>query len=347
MYGFDIERVNLKNEEAVNEVKKFLNQNDLDLDENVDYTLVIRHDDKIKGTCSKAGSVLKCFAISEELRGEGMSEKLITELNNKLFEEGIYHSFIFTKPKNVPIFKGLNYKLVCEVEKVALLESGLSDIHKYLDRIEKEYDLSEKKDRAAIVMNCNPFTLGHRYLIEAASKLSEEVLVFIVQEDKSLFPFDVRYSLVREGVKDLSNVKVIKGGEYIISSVTFPAYFLREENEILRAYTSLDSEIFLKYFCERFNITKRFVGEEPFCNVTNIYNETLQNKFKNYGKELVVINRKENKGEKISASTVRKLIKDDNMMKVKEIVPKVTYDFLCSQEGSAIIEKIKYSNTPH
>ncbi|MFX0549559.1 [citrate (pro-3S)-lyase] ligase [Hathewaya histolytica] len=347
MYEYSIEKVNLNNVEEVSEVREFLLSYDLGLDKDLDYTLVIRKGGNIKGTCSKAKSVLKCFAVSEELRGEGFSEKLITKLNDKLFEEGIYHSFIFTKPDNIPIFTGLGYSLIVEVNKVALLENGMYNIDKYLDKIAKKYNLNDKKQRSALVMNCNPFTFGHRYLIEQASKDAEEVLVFIVQEDKSLFPFNVRYNLVKEGVRDLGNVKVIEGGEYIISSATFPSYFLRKEEDILTAYTKLDSEIFLRYFCSRFNISKRFVGEEPYCKVTRAYNESLEENFRRYNKELIILERKEEEGEKISASKVRELIKHDKLEEVKNLVPRVTYEFLNSIEGRGIVEKIKSSNSPH
>lgn len=347
MYEFCIEKVNLNNQEDVLEVKKFLSFFSLDLDKNIDYTLVIRQGEEIKGTCSKSGNVLKCFAISNELRGEGLSEKLITALNDKLFDEGIYHSFIFTKPENIPIFTGLNYKLVEQVNKVALLESGIYNIDKYLEKISQKYLLTEKKERASIVMNCNPFTLGHRYLIEQAAKESEEVLIFIVQEEKSLFPFKVRYNLVREGVKDLKNVKVIEGGEYIISSATFPTYFLREKNDISNAYTDLDSKIFLRYYCSKFNIVKRFVGEEPFCKVTEFYNKTLKENFKKFNKKLIIIERKAEDGEKISASRVRELLKQGRLKDTKNLLPMVTFKFLCSEEGKKIIEKIKDSNSLH
>lgn len=347
MYEYSIEKVNLNNKDEVLEVKEFLMKYNLDLDKDVDYTLVIKKDDIIKGTCSKSKSILKCFAISTELRGEGLSEKLITMLNHKLFEEDIYHSFIFTKPENTSIFKGLLYTVVAEVERVTLLENGIYNINKYLDKLAKKYELNSVKNRAAIVMNCNPFTFGHRYLIEEASKMAEEVLVFIVEEDKSLFPFEVRYNLVKEGVKDLKNVKVIEGGEYIISSATFPSYFIRKEDEQIEAYTKLDGTIFTKYFCERFNITKRFVGDEPYCKVTRAYNEALKEIFEKYNRELVIIDRKMHSNNKISASRVRELIKNDNLEEVKEIVPKVTFDFLNSSKGRKIVEKIKNSNSPH
>lgn len=347
MYDYNVEKINLKKESQINEVKSFLNKFELELDDNVDYTIVIRVDGKIKATCSKAKSVFKCFAVSKELQGEGISNKLITALNDRLFEEEMYHSFIFTKPENISVFEGLNYKLVYQVEKAALLENGMYDINKYLNKIKKKYNLQKDRYRAALVMNCNPFTLGHRYLIEEASKNAEEVIIFIVEENKSLFPFNVRYELVKEGVKDLKNVKVIAGGEYIISQATFPSYFLRKKDDILSAYTEMDAGIFAEYFCKKFNICKRFVGEEPYCQVTKQYNKSLKKKLNEYNIELCIIKRKAHNDIAISASEVRNLIKGDSFEKVKEIVPEITWTFLNSVKGKEIVERIKVSNSPH
>lgn len=347
MYNLNIERINLNNKDAVSEVKTFLEKSGLGLDKDVDYTLVAREGEEIKGTCSKAKNVLKCFAVSEELRGEGVTAKLINYLNDRLFEEEIYHSFIFTKPQNIDIFKGVGYTLISESYKVALLENGIYNISSYINKLKKQYSLMENKKRGSIVMNCNPLTLGHLYLIEEAAKQCEELLIFIVEENKSLFPFEDRYELVKRGTEHITNVKVIKGGEYIISSATFPSYFLREKSDVLTAYTSLDVTIFGEYFVSGLNIKSRYVGEELYCEVTNAYNNSLKAILPKYGVEVVEIKRKEQDSIPISASRVREYIRENSMEKVLNLVPKVTYDFLNTQKGKEIVEKIKITNSPH
>ena len=161
MYWLNIEKVNLNNKISLDEVKEFLRRFDLDLDKNVDYTLVIRENGIIKATASKSKSVLKCFAISKELQGEGISNKLITALNDKLFEEGIYHSFVFTKPNNIELFTNMGYKLVAEGMGVILLENGIYDINKYLKGIIKNHNIDINKKHSALVMNSNHLTEGH------------------------------------------------------------------------------------------------------------------------------------------------------------------------------------------
>ncbi|WP_032120443.1 [citrate (pro-3S)-lyase] ligase [Clostridium amazonitimonense] len=347
MDGLKMEVIDLCNLAERKNVEIFLSGFDLDYEKDIDYTLVLKDEKGIVATCSKAKNILKCFAISPNLQGEGITATLITNLIDKLFSEGIYHSFIFTKPENVDIFTSLGFKLLYTAKKVALLESGIYDIHSYLKKLIKKYDINTDKPRSALVMNCNPFTNGHRYLIEKASEVSEEVLVFIVEENKSLFPFEDRYNLVKEGTRDLKNVKVIPGGEYIISSATFPSYFLRKEDDKLNSYTSIDAGIFAMYFCKMLNINERFVGEEPYCKVTNAYNEALLEELKNFGIKLSIVPRKAIDGDVISASKVRKLIKDNDIKNIKGLVPKETFDFLNSKKGKEIVEKIKVSESPH
>src|SRR5665811_654567 len=118
MYGFYTQRINLKDENEVKQVSEFLQTFQLKLDDNVDYTIVIRQNGEIKATCSKAKNVFKCFAVSDDLRGTGVSATLMGAISDKLFEEGIYHSFIFTKVANIDIFTSLGYKLIYKIENV-------------------------------------------------------------------------------------------------------------------------------------------------------------------------------------------------------------------------------------
>ncbi|SCH71641.1 MULTISPECIES: [citrate (pro-3S)-lyase] ligase [unclassified Romboutsia] len=336
---YNVESINLKSNYETNEVRKFLEKFSLKY-EDVDYTVVIRENDDIIATCSKKENILKCFAISENYQGLGLSNNLISKVTEKLFLEGRYHSFIFTKPENQFLFEGLGYKNIFTTDKVSLLESGNKNINASLDKLKKEYKIDDSKEYAALVMNCNPFTLGHRYIIESACKSNENVIIFVVEEDKSVFPFKSRFKLIKEGTKDLENVTVVPAGEYIISSATFPNYFLKKNDDALKEYTKLDCNIFGKYFVPKFNIKKRFVGSEPHCEVTNMYNETIQEVLPKYNVQVELIKRKEIENDAISASRVRKLLKDVKFDQVKELVPKTTFDFLLSEEGELVISKL-------
>lgn len=356
LYDLKPEEINLQEQKEREEVELFLRGFDLSLERDVDYTLVVRDravsEAPIVATCSKEKNVLKCFAVREDFQGEGITALLISALLDKLFSQGLYHSFIFTKPAQVRIFQALNFKLIQSSAAVTLLENGIFDIRQAIEDLREKYALGVG-EKAALVMNCNPFTLGHYYLIEKAALENREVLVFIVEEEQSLFPFRVRYELVCKGVEALSNVKVMPGGAYIISSATFPSYFLREEGERTRAYAELDASIFGRYFCQPLNITKRYVGEEPFCPVTRAYNEVLQRTLPDYGAEVQEIKRKTSKDDNdvaISASEVRELLKGDAPLqgrKLKRLLPEVTLRFLVTNQGREIVEKIKASDSPH
>lgn len=336
---YNVESVNLKSKYEVNEVRDFLEKFELKY-EDVDYTVVIKNQGEIIATCSKKSNILKCFAVDENYQGLGLSNNLISKVTEKLFLENKYHSFIFTKPESQHIFEMLGYKNIFTTDKVSLLESGNKNINKSLDNLKSQYKIKENKKYASIVMNCNPFTLGHRYLIERVSKENENVIIFVVEEDKSVFPFNVRYRLIKEGIKDLKNVLVVPGGQYIISSATFPNYFLKKNDDSLKEYTKLDCNIFGKYFTPKFNINKRYVGSEPHCEVTNIYNNTMKEVLPKYNVEVEIIERKEVLEDAISASRVRSLLKENNIKDVEKLVPKSTMDFLLSEEGEIVINKL-------
>lgn len=343
----NIDKITLNNPNEVKEVTDFLNNFALKYDNSVDYTIVARDNQQIIATASKDKNIVKCFAIDNKYQGEGLSTQLLTQLINRMFDEGYYHSLVFTKLDNKELFRGMGYKEVAHTDKVILMEMGNKNINKTLEKIIKKYEIDISKKRAMLVMNCNPFTLGHQYLVEKVASENEEVLLFVVEEDKSVFPFKIRYELVKKGTAHLSNVKVIEGTEYIISSATFPNYFLRKEDDSLIEYTKLDASVCGEKFGKILNINKRYVGEEPYCNVTNIYNNTLKDILPQYRIEVIIVPRKEIENKAISASYVRELLKSENFEEIKKIVPQTTYEFLLSPQGKEIGEKLKISNTPH
>ena len=179
----------------------------------------------------------------------------------------------------------------------------------------------------SVVMNCNPFTLGHRYLIESAIKCCDFLYIFVVEEDKSFFPFSDRMKCVLDGVADLSNVRVLPSGKFIISSFTLPEYFDKDESGATIDAT-LDLELFATRIAPVLNIKKRFVGNEPFCQVTRQYNNAMLEILPKYGIELVIFDRMELDSEPISASRVRELLKNGEYSKLKCLVPEATLNYL-------------------
>ena len=343
----NIETLNLNSNYQKNELKDFLKKFDLTFDDSIDYSLVIRKDEEIIATASKSKNIIKCFAIDDSLRGEGVTNTLVTTLLNKSFDEGVFHNFVFTKPLNEDIFKGVGFKSISKTDKVALLEIGMNSIDKTIDKIKTQLNWHENKNNGLLIMNCNPFTLGHQFLIEYASEKMDNILILVVEEDKSSFPFNDRIELVRKGTSHLSNVTVLPSTEYVISSATFPNYFLRKEDDSLLEFMKLDTLITAEHFCSKLNINTRFVGEEPYCRITQKYNETMIETFKNFNLNVSIIPRKVMGEKAISASRVRELLKNNELEELKTLVPQSTFEYLNSEKGKEIAERIKHSDSVH
>ncbi|GBU23474.1 [Citrate [pro-3S]-lyase] ligase [Fibrobacteria bacterium R8-3-H12] len=195
-------------------------------------------------------------------------------------------------------------------------------------------DLLRKKKNCencgSIVMNCNPFTFGHLHLIEYAARQCEHLYIFVVQEDKSEFSFCDRFKLVKKNTEHLKNISVLPSTKFIISSQTFGDYFVKQELNKKESVpdVSLDLLIFACAIAPTLNIKKRFVGEEPLDAVTKHYNQEMKKLLPEYGCEVVEIKRKKIGDSVISASRVRKLLKERNFEEIRKIVPEATFKYL-------------------
>ena len=187
---------------------------------------------------------------------------------------------------------------------------------------------AKKTPIGALVMNCNPFTLGHQYLVEYAASKVAKLYLFVVEEDKSEFPFADRIELVRQGVKNFSNVEVLPSGKFIISQQTFSGYFNKASLQDVAVDSSEDVEIFAKEIAPTLGITIRFAGEEPTDNVTRQYNETMKKILPRHGVDFCEIPRKNFGDEPISASKVREALKRGDFDKIKNLVPASTLLYL-------------------
>ena len=314
-------------------------------DRNLDYTCAAYDQNyNIIGTGSCFGNTLRCLAVSNEHRGEGLTNKIVSHLIQYQFARGNFHLFIYTKFSTYHLFKDLGfYEIVRIKDQIVFMENKKTGFNDYLNDLAKsKINYNNAKKIAAIVMNANPFTLGHLFLIEKASKENDILHLFIVSEDKSIVPFNIRKKLIKEGTAHLKNIIYHDTGPYIISSSTFPSYFQKDEKDVIESHANLDIEIFVK-IAKVLDINSRYVGEEPTSLVTGIYNQLMQKKLPENGINCVVIKRKENLGGNgvISASEVRKRIKEGNIDDIKNMVPDCTYKFFKSEEGKNVVDKIK------
>lgn len=304
--------------------KDFLSRAGLEADTQAEATVLVWDDGTLIATGSRQGNLLKCIAVDEGRQGQGLTATVLTRLRQDSFAAGHRHLFLYTKPKNLLQFSSLFFYPVAQTDKVLLMEDQPGGITRFLDTL----PVPCKEGRiGALVMNCNPFTLGHRYLMETAAKECDWVYVFILSEDKSEFSAADRLMLVKEGTQDLKNVTVLPTGPYLISSATFPTYFLKEQTQT--AQCALDVEIFRKYFIPKFGITVRYVGTEPLCPITSQYNEALRRQLPIPLKEIPRLTRED---VPISASAVRALLCTGQADAVQKLVPPTTFAYLQSHD---------------
>lgn len=188
--------------------------------------------------------------------------------------------------------------------------------------------------RGVVVMNCNPFTLGHRYLIEQAAKQVERLFVMVVREDCSLFAYAERKAMVEQGVAHLENVTVIDGSEYAISQATFPTYFLKRLDDAADTQMLLDLDLFRRHIAPALGATARFVGTEPTDQLTRRYNELMHEVLADV-REIV---RLEKEGNAVSASRVRKAMEQGDMSTIRQLVPPTTLPYIIAHLATQALQ---------
>lgn len=299
---------------------------------------VFDSDEKLTGCGCCAGNLLKCFAVDESLRGQNALGSLVSRLVENRFQNGHYNLFVMTRPKNKAMFTSCGFYPLAETPSVLMLENKKNGPEKFYKRlIPGGAELSPHSPTGGvgcIVMNCNPFTKGHQALINYAASRCDLLYIFVVEENRSAFPFDVRLRLVKEGTAHLPNVRVYPSGPYMISSATFPTYFLKEGEDAAVIQSALDITLFASRIAPIFGITKRFAGEEPFDPVTRKYNQAMAEILPDYDIAFMKINRvaaptSGGSEEVISASRVRKLLIESGVTEeVLSLVPPCTAAYL-------------------
>lgn len=336
----------IKDIDDIGIIESFLNDLGLKLPQKIDYTVGIYDGEKIIGTGSVSGNILKGIGINSEYQNEGIMGKIITHLMNKSISLGHDELYVYTKPHLAFNFQSYGFKKVAEASPyVTLLEWTHKGIEYFVNKL-KQRSFQHVKQASCIVMNANPFTLGHLKLIEKAAKESPWLYVIVVEEDCSLFPYSIRHQLIVEGTKHIKNLSVLPGGQYVISSLTFPSYFTRKE-DLAIAHAHLDLEIFCQHIAPSLDVKKRYVGVEPYCEVTSYYNEAMKKILPEYNVSVEEVERFKINGEIVSASKVREYIKLDRLQETKSYLPETTYRFLSSKACEDIIENIKKSNSRH
>lgn len=350
MSDYGISQIYTSDTKANALVDKLLAQEGIRRDKNLDYTCAMYDNEmNIIATGSCFDNTLRCMAVDHRHQGESLMNEIVTHLIQFQFSRGNIHLFLYTKWDSAKFFSNLGFYEIAKIDnQLVFMENKRTGFKDYLSNLKN--DLTKQQANlscssaptqvAAIVMNANPFTLGHLHLIEQASSCNDRVHVFIVSEDTSLVPFTVRKKLVITGTSHLNNICYHDSGPYIISNATFPSYFQKDEGSVIKGHAHLDLSIFSE-IAKALQINARYVGEEPNSIVTNIYNTIMKEQLPTSNVSCTIIPRKEFNSEAISASTVRQALKCNNWALLEKILPKTTLNYFCSDEATPIIKKIQ------
>lgn len=337
---YTIETIRRTNPRALARVEALLRREGIAPDKNLEETIgAFDEDGTLIATGSLFGRTLRCLAVDSAHRGEGLMAQIVGELLTRLAARGITHAFVYTKPAAAEQLAQLGFSEIARVPgEVVFLENKRGAFESYL----RALSAHRYEGRcAAVVMNANPFTLGHQYLLETAARENDFVHCFVVSEDASLVPYDVRMRLVQEGAQRLENVAVHPSGDYIISSATFPSYFLPDEDTASRAHATLDAAVFAR-IAKALNISIRYVGEEPFSHTTALYNAALCAGLPAAGVDVRVVRRvADDAGAAISASEVRVRLRTGGADAIRSLVPESTWAFFASDEAAPVLERIR------
>ncbi len=313
-------------------VRSLLARVGIDWDEGAEFTAILEDDDgNAVATGSRQDNVLKCIAVAPDAQGEGCAAAIVTELVKDAVLSGHSHLFIFTSPKSAALFEQLGFFPVVKTADAALLENRRNGIHAFVAGLERPGEIAAPaggRPVSAIVANCNPFTLGHRYLVETAANASARVHLFILSTDKSRFSAADRLAMVKAGVADLPNVLVHPTSDYLISAATFPSYFIKDKIRAEGINCALDLTLFAECFAKPMGITRRYVGTEPLDEVTASYNRQMRAILPAFGIDVVEVPRLEMDGRAVSASRIRALLDAGKPTEAEALSPPATWGYL-------------------
>lgn len=351
-------------------IEAFLKRNGLRFDDMHYYAAITDDDGEMIAGGGLKGNVIKCVAVDDAHKGEAIANTLISHLIAHANEEGHSNVKLFTKPKNRQLFESLSFRLLAEAPEAVLMETGIGGINntvEALKKIKEEGEVCEENNkeckeeektnlnittpqhlnpstpqplttttplRGVVVMNCNPFTLGHRYLIEQAAKQVERLFVMVVREDCSLFAYAERKAMVEQGVAHLENVTVIDGSEYAISQATFPTYFLKRLDDAADTQMLLDLDLYRRHIAPTLGATVRFVGTEPTDQLTRRYNQLMHEALKDVRETA----RLEKDGYAVSASRVRKAMEQGDMSTIRQLVPPTTLPYIIAHLATQALQ---------
>ena len=316
--------------QRVERINTFLQQYNIQPDADIEFFAEAFIGHRLAGCAGLAGNIIKCVVTDLPWRGMNLTARLLSELEGFALRNRISTLFLCTRPENIGQFRQCGFwPLAQEGDRAVLMENNPVGLQHYCRQLAQWRQPGGKI--AAIVMNANPFTLGHQFLAEQAARQCDWLHLFLVGEEGSFFSYADRLTLVTRGVAHLPNVTVHGGSPYIISRATFPAYFLKETPVVDQAWCAIDLILFRDDIAPALGITHRYIGSEPFCPTTRRYNETMHTLLAGKVTVKEISRIASHDGTAVSASEVRRLLAGRHYDQLRDKVPPTTFSYLEAQ----------------
>ena len=314
-------------------VERFLGENGLRMEVLDVYCVIENEAGRILAGAGIRKDIIKCIAVAQEARSEGLVAPLVSYLISLAASRGIPELKLYTKPENKAVFESLGFHVLASAPKAILMENGRG-LERYCSYLRGQ----RREGRCGVVvMNANPFTLGHLYLLQQAAIQVDTLFVIPVKEDGQRFSYSERISMIRKAEENYflcvspknqfssaeantGKIVILEGSEYQISAATFPTYFLKDLSEAAETHIRLDLDLFQRHIAPALKAEVRFVGTEPDDALTNHYNTIM--------KELLPHVVEIPRLKSISASAVRAALDRGCFREASALCPESTWPYL-------------------
>ncbi len=308
---------------------------DLRFEEDFEDLIGVFEQGRLAACGARTGRLLKMLVVAPEFRGAGLIGDIVAELMRRGRDAGWDGFFIFARPCAAAAFEKLGFKPLVRHDKAVLLEYG----NALLGYFRARAALVRSGNNGAAVINADPFSLGHQYLVERAAQQVDTVYVLVPSEGRFALPLQARLDLARRGTAHLPNAVVTDTGPYLLSSVTFPAYFLKPGDQPDQIQLEIDVDLFGRHIAPMFDIRARIVGTEPFDPAIRAYNQTLRQRLGRWNVRLVEIERMKVGERWLNTAYVYQALARGDWRQVEATVPPSTLAFLQANPPDALAWK--------
>ncbi len=319
----DIQEVPLHSSLFRTRVERFLERNGLRMEALDHYYTVQGADGEILAGAGTAGDIIKCVAVDSSERSSGLTVPLISRVISEAASRGLTALKVFTKPEYEPVFESLGFHTIAMAPLAVLMENGrgLEDYCGYLRRMRTPGPCG------VAIINANPFTLGHKYLLDTAAARVDTLFVIPVGEEGQQFSYKERFRMISDAAP--KGVRVLDASAYQISAATFPSYFIKDLSDVSETQMRLDLDLFGRHIAPALGVLARFIGSEPDDDLTAGYNSLMRKILPQYGVSVVEIPRlEEENGAPVSASSVRKALNAGRFRAAAALTPSPSHPFM-------------------